>query len=37
MKTFSWYYSEERKQADKVRRERKAARQAKRNGWKEKE
>ena len=33
MKTFKWYDSEERKQADKVRRERGAARQVKRNGW----
>lgn len=37
MKTFKWYDSEERKQADKARRDRKAARPAKRNGWQEKE
>jgi len=36
MKSFKWYDSEERNLADKRRRARNAARQAKRNGWQEK-
>ena len=36
MKSFKWYDSEERKLADKKRRERNTARKAKRNGWQEK-
>ena len=36
MKPFKWYDESERKLADKQRRERNAARQAKRNGWQEK-